>query len=125
MPTSSTSLYLHNHGTFIFVTVCLVVPAVLVGFTWAQGMFGYSKDFGEDWCWIATDGSSGSSNKVLFYRLVGGKFVEFFSVIVIIITYIQVVGKLRRMQRRSSEPGTSARAGGRALSFSSPSSPES
>jgi len=88
-----------DYSTAIFWTVCCGVPAIFVAIVYGANMFGYSQDFGEQWCWIRTDETT-TDERVLLYRILGGKLVEVLSILVIVVTYIRVVIKLRHLHSR-------------------------
>ena len=73
---TSQDRFLHRHSAAIFLTTCVLLPAVLCAIVYANDMFGYSDDFGEQWCWIKQDSAdppSDSARTVMHIGMFGGR----------------------------------------------------
>ena len=62
----------------------------------ATGKFGYSADFREQWCWIASD-SGDDSWDTFMWRVIGGKGVEVLTIFVCAFTYVPTLIRLKKL----------------------------
>ncbi|GMH85558.1 hypothetical protein TrVE_jg5172 [Triparma verrucosa] len=91
---------IHTHSGTVFLLVAILFPLALCFVVLGNGKFGFSQDFGEQWCWIKSNSQEVGYDKwdTFMWRMVGGKAVELSTLVVIIFTYIPTMLRLRKLK---------------------------
>eukprot|EP00519_Triparma_laevis_P010529 CAMPEP_0182505100 /NCGR_PEP_ID=MMETSP1321-20130603/18459_1 /TAXON_ID=91990 /ORGANISM="Bolidomonas sp., Strain RCC1657" /LENGTH=430 /DNA_ID=CAMNT_0024710569 /DNA_START=123 /DNA_END=1412 /DNA_ORIENTATION=+ len=88
---------IHTHSGAVFLLVAILFPLALCFVVLGNGKFGFSPDFGEQWCWIKSN-TDDDKWDTFMWRMIGGKAVELSTLVVIIFTYIPTMLRLRKLK---------------------------